>query len=108
MCRNIKTLHNFAPPASREEIHASALQFVRKVSGFSKPSQVNQHAFDHAVTSVSAAVQELLDSLATPASPRDRAVEIAKAQARSLTRFGQRPGLAAANASTPERTHAIT
>ncbi len=96
MCRNIKTLHNFAPPASREEVHASALQFVRKISGFSKPSQSNEHAFDHAVLAVSDAVQELLDSLITPAATRDRAVESAKARARSVKRFG----------ATPHREHA--
>ena len=88
MCRNIKPLHNFAPPASREEIEASALQFVRKVSGFSRPSQSNQHAFDHAVAEVTDSVQRLLNSLTTSGPPRDRAVESAKVRARSQKRFG--------------------
>ena len=87
MCRNIKTLHNFAPPASEKEVHASALQFVRKVSGFSKPSQVNQYAFDHAVEAVSATVQELLASLTTQALPRDREEEAHKARSRAAKRF---------------------
>jgi hypothetical protein len=88
MCRNIKTLHNFEPPATDDEIHASALQFVRKLSGFARPSQTNQVAFDRAVDQVTAAARELLDSLVTNAPPRDREVEAAKARARSAERFG--------------------
>jgi len=81
-------LYNFDPPASAEEIHAASLQFVRKVSGFGKPSKDNEVAFDRAVTDVSHVVQDLLDSLVTMASPRDRDVEIAKAKARAAKRFG--------------------
>jgi hypothetical protein len=88
MCRNIRTLHNFEPPATREEVHAAALQYVRKVSGAAKPSAANQAAFDRAVSSVAAATQRLLDDLTTPAPPKDRAVEAAKAKARSAARFG--------------------
>ena len=87
MCRNIKTLHNFEPPATEEEIRASALQFVRKLSGFARPSQTNQPAFDRAVDQVTAAARELLASLVTHAPPRDREVEAAKARARSADRF---------------------
>ncbi len=87
MCRNIKTLHNFEPPATDEEIRASALQFVRKLSGFSRPSQANQPAFDHAVDQVTAAARELLAALVTSAPPRDREVEAAKARARAASRF---------------------
>lgn len=87
MCRNIKTLHNFAPPATEEEIRASAIQFVRKLSGFTKPSKANEEAFDQAVETVTKAAQELLDSLVTNAPPRDRAVEAAKARARAAERF---------------------
>ena len=87
MCRNIKTLHNFKPPATDEEIRASALQFVRKLSGFTRPSKANQHAFDHAVDGVTRVAHELLDSLVTIAPPRDREVEAAKARARSTERF---------------------
>ncbi len=88
MCRNIKTLFNFDPPASEDEIHASALQFVRKLSGFNKPSQANQAAFDLAVAEVSAAAQRLLSSLHTQAPARDRAIEAEKARERSRQRFG--------------------
>jgi hypothetical protein len=88
MCRNIKPLFNFEPPATDDEIHASALQFVRKVSGFQKPSQVNEAAFDLAVEQVSAAARLLLDSLVTNAPAKDRAVEAAKARARTAKRFG--------------------
>ena len=88
MCRNIRTLYNFAPPATEEEIRASALQFVRKLSGFARPSQANQEAFDAAVDAVSAAARTLIESLVTTAPPRDRAVEAAKARARSAERFG--------------------
>lgn len=87
MCRNIKTLHNFEPPATVDEIHASSLQFVRKLSGFSKPSHANEECFHRAVHKVSEAARELLDSLVTHAPPRDRAVEAAKARARSAERF---------------------
>jgi hypothetical protein len=88
MCRNIKTLHNFKPPATQEEIRASSLQFVRKLSGFTKPSKSNEEVFNRAVDQVAKAAQELLDSLVTNAPPRDRAVEAAKARARSAERFG--------------------
>jgi hypothetical protein len=87
MCRNIKTLHNFKPPATDEEIRASSLQFVRKLSGFTKPSKANEVAFNRAVESVTQAAHELLDSLVTNAPPRDRAVEAAKARARTAERF---------------------
>lgn len=87
MCRNIKTLHNFAPPATDDEIHASALQFVRKISGFTRPSKANQAAFDHAVGHVTDAARELLESLVSNAPPRDRATEAAKARERSRLRF---------------------
>lgn len=88
MCRNIRTLHNFEPPATREEVHAAALQYVRKVSGAAKPSAANQAAFDRAVSAVAAATQRLLDELTTTAPPKDREVEAAKARARSAARFG--------------------
>jgi hypothetical protein len=88
MCRNIKTLHNFKPPATEEEIRASSLQFVRKLSGFSKPSKANEEAFNRAVDQVAQAAHELLDSLVTTAPPRDREVEAAKARARSAERYG--------------------
>jgi hypothetical protein len=87
MCRNIRTLHNFDPPATDEEIHASALQYVRKISGSTKPSQANAEAFDEAVEAVAAATRELLDHLVTKAPPKDREVEAAKAKARSEARF---------------------
>jgi hypothetical protein len=88
MCRSIKTLHNFEPPATEDEIRASALQFVRKLSGFARPSQTNQPAFDRAVDQVTDAARELLASLVTHAPPRDREEEAAKARARSAARFG--------------------
>lgn len=87
MCRNIKTLHNFEPPATIDEIEASSLQFVRKLSGFAKPSKANEAAFHRAVEKVTEAARELLDSLVTNAPPRDREVEAAKARARSAERF---------------------
>jgi hypothetical protein len=87
MCRNIKTLHNFAPPATEEEIRASSLQFVRKLSGFTKPSKANEAAFNRAVEQVAQAATELLDSLVTNAPPRDREVEAARARVRSAERF---------------------
>jgi hypothetical protein len=88
MCRNIRPLNNFDPPATTSEVEAAALQYVRKVSGMTKPSLVNQHAFDHAVHDVAIATQRLLDSLVTTAAPKDREVEAAKAKARSIARFG--------------------
>jgi hypothetical protein len=88
MCRNIKTLHNFAPPATDDEIRASSLQFVRKLSGFNKPSKANEEAFNHAVDEVTHTAQHLLASLVTNAPPRDRATETIKARARSAKRFG--------------------
>ena len=87
MCRNIKTLHNFKPPATEEEIRASAVQFVRKLSGFTKPSKVNEVAFNRAVDQVTQVAQELLDALVTNAPPRDRDMEAAKARARTAERF---------------------
>lgn len=94
MCRNIKTLHNFAPPATEEEIRASAIQFVRKLSGFTKPSKANELAFDRAVEKVTDAAHELLESLVTNAPPRDREIEAAKARARAAERF-QSPAMSA-------------
>jgi hypothetical protein len=91
MCRNIKTLHNFSPPATDDEVRASAIQFVRKLSGFTRPSKANEAAFDHAVERVSLAARELLDALVTNALPRDREAEAAKARARAATRFGREP-----------------
>jgi len=88
MCRNIKTLFNFEPPATREEIHASALQFVRKLSGFNKPSAANAAAFNRAVSDVSEIAKRLLEELQTNAPPRDREVEAEKARERSRQRFG--------------------
>ena len=88
MCRNIKTLFNFEPPATEEEIHASALQFVRKLSGFNRPSQANEAAFDRAVAEVSDAARHLLTSLQTNAPARDREIEAEKARERSRLRFG--------------------
>jgi hypothetical protein len=88
MCRNIKTLYNFDPPATDDEIRASALQFVRKLSGFNQPSKANEAAFNRAVDEVSKAAETLLRSLVTMAPPRDRETEAAKAKARSAMRFG--------------------
>ncbi|MBV8530241.1 MAG: DUF2277 domain-containing protein [Candidatus Eremiobacteraeota bacterium] len=90
MCRNIKTLHNFSPPATDEEIHASAVQFVRKLSGFAQPSKANEAPFDRAVERVTDAARELLASLVTSAPPRDRASEAAKARERARLRFSPR------------------
>jgi hypothetical protein len=89
MCRNIKTLHNFKPPATAEEIRASSVQFVRKLSGFTKPSKTNEVAFNHAIEQVAKAAHELLDSLVTNAPPRDRETEAIKARARTASRFRQ-------------------
>ncbi len=88
MCRNIKTLHNFKPPATDEEIRASSIQFVRKLSGFTKPSKANEDAFNQAVEEVTQAAHKLLDSLITSAPPRDREVEAIKARARAAERYG--------------------
>lgn len=88
MCRNIRVLHNFDPPATHEEIREAALQYVRKVSGSTKPSKANEAVFARAVDAVSAATEELLGALVTSAAPRDREVEAAKAHARALARFG--------------------
>lgn len=90
MCRNIRTLHHFEPPVTDAEIAAASLQFVRKVSGFARPSVANTPAFEHAVAEVSATVRGLLDSLVTSGPPRDRLVETAKARARAEKRFGPR------------------
>ena len=88
MCRNIRPLHNFEPPATRDEVRAAAEQYVRKVSGTGKPSQANQAAFEEAVQAGAAATARLLDRLTTTAPPKDREVEAAKAKARSVARFG--------------------
>jgi hypothetical protein len=90
MCRNIKTLHNFKPPATVEEIRASSLQFVRKLSGFSRPSRANEAAFSRGVEEVARAAHALLDALVTNAPPRDREVEASKARAKSVERFRPR------------------
>jgi len=87
MCRNIKTLFNFEPPATEDEIRASSLQFVRKLSGFNAPSKANQAVFDRAVDEVAAAARRLIDSLVTSADPRDRNIEALRAKARSAARF---------------------
>jgi len=88
MCRNIKTLFNFDPPATSDEVNASALQFVRKLSGFNKPSKANEEAFELAIERVAAAAQEMLNAFVTNAPPRDREVEAARAKERSAQRFG--------------------
>jgi hypothetical protein len=87
MCRNIRQLHNFEPPADGDEVHAAALQYVRKVAGTTKPSKANAEAFDRAVAAVAAATHELLDALVTTAPPKDREVEAAKARARAAKRY---------------------
>ena len=87
MCRNIRTLHNFEPPATTDEVHAAALQYVRKVSGATRPSLANQAAFDRAVLEVTATTRRLLEELTTTAPPKDREVEAAKARARSAARY---------------------
>jgi len=89
MCRNIKTLHNFEPPATEDEVNAAALQYVRKVSGSTKPSKANEAAFAHAVAEVAAATNRLLAQLVTTAPPRDREIEAARARARAEQRFGR-------------------
>ena len=90
MCRNIKTLFNFEPPATEEEIRAASLQFVRKLSGFNSPSKANEAAFNGAIEEVSAAASRLIGSLVATAEPRDREIEAARARARAATRFGPR------------------
>jgi len=90
MCRNIKTLYNFSPPATEDEVRASAIQFVRKLSGFNSPSKANEAAFNRAVDQVTKAAEDLLGSLVTMAPPRDRETEAAKLRARSAMRFGVR------------------
>jgi hypothetical protein len=90
MCRNIRVLHNFEPPATVDEIQAAAIQYVRKVSGTTKPSTANQEAFDEAVRAVTAATRTLIDGMVTKAPPRDREVEAAKARARAKERYGAR------------------
>ena len=89
MCRNIKTLFNFAPPATDDEIRAAAVQFVRKLSGFNAPSQANQAAFDAAIDAVTAAASELIGALVTNAAPKDRAIEAQRAKARNAVRFAR-------------------
>ena len=88
MCRNIRTLHNFDPPATADEVHGAALQYVRKISGSARPSQANAEAFDRAVQAVTEATRRLLDELVTSAPPRDREVEAAKARERAVVRYG--------------------
>ncbi|MCI9888836.1 DUF2277 domain-containing protein [Micrococcales bacterium 31B] len=95
MCRNIRTLHNFEPHATSDEVRAAALQFVRKISGMTKPAAVNQAAFDRAVAEIAHITEHLLEDLVTTAPPKDREVEAAKAKARSAARFGARPATAA-------------
>jgi hypothetical protein len=89
MCRNIKTLFNFDPPATEEEIRSASLQFVRKLSGFTKPSKANEAVFDRAVDEVAAVARKLIDSLVTTAEPKDRETEAARARARTAARFGR-------------------
>jgi hypothetical protein len=88
MCRSIRPLFNFQPPATDDEVHAASLQFVRKISGFSKPSQANTAAFETAIAEISASARRLVDSLETNAPPRNREIEAEKAKARSIARFG--------------------
>src|SRR4051812_43050731 len=102
MCRAIKTLNNFEPPATNEEIHASALQFVRKISGFTRPSKQNEEVFNRAVDGVTRVAQELLASVVTHTPPRNREIETAKARARSAARFGSANG---ATDHHPAATH---
>jgi hypothetical protein len=88
MCRNIRVLHNFDPPATSEEVHSAALQYVRKVSGMNKPSKANEEAFDRAVHEIAHITQHLLEDLVTTAEPKDRAVEAERRRARAVARFG--------------------
>ena len=92
MCRNIRTLFNFSPTATDDEVRAASLQFVRKISGFTKPSQTNEAAFERAIDEVAHAARHLLDSLVTTATPKDRELEAAKARARAVERFGAQRG----------------
>ena len=92
MCRNIRTLFNFEPPATEQEVRAAALQFVRKLSGFNVPSRANEAAFERAVDEVTVVAQRLIDSLVTPSPPRDRDIEAARARERSAARFGGNAG----------------
>jgi hypothetical protein len=108
MCRNIRTLHNFAPPATDEEIRAASLQFVRKVSGFTRPSKANQLAFSRAVDEVAQAARELLDSLVTSAPPRDRDVEASKARASAADRFRATVPASAERSSDRARSLSVT
>ncbi len=89
MCRNIRTLHNFEPPATRDEVHSAAVQYVRKISGATRPSQANQEAFDQAVAEVEATTRRLLDALTTTAPPKNREEEAAKARARAEVRYAR-------------------
>jgi hypothetical protein len=91
MCRNIRPLFNFAPTATDDEVRAASLQFVRKISGFTRPSQANEAAFDHAVDDVARAARHLIDSLSTNAPPKDREIEAAKARAKAARRYGTSP-----------------
>jgi hypothetical protein len=102
MCRNIRTLHNFAPAATEDEVRAAALQYVRKVSGTTKPSKANEAVFARAVEDVARATRELLDVLVTLAPPRDREIEAARARERSAKRFGTAPGNALDERGTQE------
>jgi hypothetical protein len=95
MCRNIRPLYNFEPPATDDEVRAAAIQYVRKISGFTKPSQANADAFERAVDAVTAASRALLDDLVTSASPRDREIEAARARARAAVRYGTRDSTSA-------------
>lgn len=92
MCRNIRTLHNFDPPATTDEVHAAALQYVRKVSGATRPSAANQEVFDRAVEEIAHITRHLLDDLVTSAPPKDREIEAAKARARAELRYGRAAG----------------
>jgi hypothetical protein len=94
MCRNIRTLHNFEPPATEDEVRGAALQYVRKISGYAKPSKANEAAFERAVDAVAAASSRLLDELTTKAPPRDREIEAARARARAAERYGTAPARA--------------
>jgi len=100
MCRNIRTLHNYEPPATEDEVRAAALQYVRKVSGSSKPSKANEEAFSRAVDEVADATRRLLGALVTTAAPKDREVEVARARIRAAQRFGNRTPQAAGRPAT--------
>jgi hypothetical protein len=99
MCRNIRPLFNFEPPATDDDMRAAALQYVRKVTGYNKPSRANEAAFDAAVESIAGATRDLLDALVTAAPPRDRAIEVERARTRARQRYGQSPEAGAAAAS---------